>query len=247
MRNLPLDRKRYLLRQNREMRFSSSDKANVPKLSQSATLGPTKAASLIPALIPNLTGDNGVMKRFSVSSWGSPLTSQTTGSSVEAPGSPVVANNFKSPRNSIIMKDGDSPIGVDIAPLQPQTTGGLWGGWWSSSGGDSWVGSLSKSMTSPKQSKTTSFYADGLRSRRLTDIKLVKHLISLRVHLSTAKLSWVEQFLGESKGMDALAFLLANLVAKGGKHKKLSDTEESVLYEVVKCLRVLLNTEVSDL
>lgn len=86
----------------------------------------------------------------------------------------------------------------------------------------------------------------GLRSRKSTDVKLVKHLISLRVHLSTAKLSWVEQFLDEQKGMAALGTLLAELVGKGGKRKKLTDVEETVLYEVIKCLRVLLNTEVSE-
>lgn len=45
--------------------------------------------------------------------------------------------------------------------------------------------------------------------------------------------------------MEALGAILASLVGKGGKRRKLTDTEETVLLEIVKCLRVLLNTEVS--
>lgn len=75
-------------------------------------------------------------------------------------------------------------------------------------------------------------------------MKLVKHLISLRVHLSTAQLVWIEEFLRDEKGMDALGTLLAGLVGKGGKRRALTDNEESVLLELVKSLRVLLNTEV---
>jgi diaphanous 1 len=92
---------------------------------------------------------------------------------------------------------------------------------------------------------TARWYVDGIRAGRSTDIKLVKHLISLRVHLSTAKLVWIEEFVDAEKGLDALRILLADLVGKGGKRKILVDVESTVLLEVVKCLRVLLNTEVS--
>jgi diaphanous 1 len=66
----------------------------------------------------------------------------------------------------------------------------------------------------------------------------------LRVHLSTAKLVWIEEFVNEVKGLDALGTLLSELVGKGGKRRALSDVESTVLLETVKCLRVLLNTEV---
>jgi len=82
--------------------------------------------------------------------------------------------------------------------------------------------------------------------RKPSDSRLTKHLISLRVHLSTSSIAWIEQFVGQEKGMDALVTLLSSLVGKGGKNRKLSDTEESVLLEVIKCLRVLLNTGVSQ-
>jgi diaphanous 1 len=76
-------------------------------------------------------------------------------------------------------------------------------------------------------------------------MRLAKHLISLRVHLSTVKLAWIECFVGEQSGMDALGTLLIGLVGKGDT-RKLTDTEETVLLEVVRCQRVLLNTEVSN-
>lgn len=82
--------------------------------------------------------------------------------------------------------------------------------------------------------------------RKPSDSRLAKHLISLRVHLSTAQLAWIECFVAKHNGMDALGTLLYGLVGKGGKRRKLSDTEETVLLELVKCLRVLLNTEVRN-
>ena len=76
------------------------------------------------------------------------------------------------------------------------------------------------------------------------DMKLVKHLISLRVHLSTASLTWIEEFVHERRGMEVLGMLLAGLVGKSGKRKALTEVEGTVLFELIKCLRVLLNTEV---
>jgi diaphanous 1 len=50
---------------------------------------------------------------------------------------------------------------------------------------------------------------------------------------------------GPQKGLDALGQLLAGLVGKGGKKKSLGEVENTVLLEIVKCFRVLLNTDVS--
>lgn len=232
MRKLPLDRKRYLLRQNRQMRSTVSASTGASRPSHAASLGPTRASQLLPALVPQLTGDNGLMKRFSIATWGanSPVSSE------QAP-------TPSSPKPSLL-RETTRERPDDVKLLQPQSTGSLWNSWWSSSGGE--ASSPTKSRHSTKESTSAASYVQGLRSRKSTDVKLVKHLISLRVHLSTAKLSWVEQFLDEQKGMAALGTLLAELVGKGGKRKKLTDVEETVLYEVIKCLRVLLNTEVSD-
>ena len=126
---------------------------------------------------------------------------------------------------------------VDAAPLQPQATGGLWSSWWASSGGGN-------GMAAKETEKTPNWYATNIRNGRTTDTKLVKHLISLRVHLSTANLAWIEEFVTGCKGMESLGKLLASLVAKDGKRKKLQAVEETVLLEVIKCIRVLLNTDV---
>ena len=71
MRNLPSDRKLYLLRQNRQMRSTVSNNNGPSWTSHAASLGPTRASQFLPALVPQLTGDSGLMKRFSITNWGS--------------------------------------------------------------------------------------------------------------------------------------------------------------------------------
>lgn len=152
----------------------------------------------------------GLMKRFSI--WG---------------GSPTPAPAPASPSNK--------EIASEQTPISPQVTGGLWGSWWPAtpkeSGGNKDTGRT--------QAKSVEWFADGLRNGKANDMRLAKHLISLRVHLSTAKLPWIEKFLDQEKGMDALAEILSSLV---GKKRKPTETEELVLLETIKCLRVLLNT-----
>lgn len=84
-----------------------------------------------------------------------------------------------------------------------------------------------------------------LRTLKPTDPKLAKHLISLRVHLSSADLTWIEDFLEDEHGVEGLDRLLAGLVAIPEKKKSLSDTENTVVIETIKSFRALLNTEVS--
>lgn len=235
MRHLPLDRKKYLLRQNRQygsMSKASTRQSSAPGVQQPATIGHSGSGAILPQLIPQLTG-NSLIGRLSV--WGGSTTSTPSTSTPESeqPINLDAATTTNKPatvrgRKSIDETDADPP------PLQPQTTGGLWSSWWASSGG-----------TSDKaQKQTPAWYVDGLKGGRIVDMKLVKHLISLRVHLSTASLTWIEEFIQERKGMDVLGILLAGLVGKSGKRKALTEVESTVLFELIKCLRVLLNTEV---
>ena len=127
-------------------------------------------------------------------------------------------------------------------PLQPQTTGGLWSSWWVSSGGEKSTTGQSKGVA--KEAKAPKWYVDRIKGKPL-DAKLVKLLISLRVHLSTARVFWVKEFVETEAGLDALSAILASLVGKAGKRKQLTDIEEAVLLEMMKILRVLSNTEVS--
>ena len=72
---------------------------------------------------------------------------------------------------------------------------------------------------------------------------LAKHLLSLRIALATAKLSWIRQFL-DGRGFRALENVLDKTAIKqrGGKANDLDETLQS---ECVQCLRVLMNTEVT--
>jgi len=235
MRDLPLDRKKYLLRQNRQ--FGSMSKAltrqpSVPGVQQPATVGPSSSGAVLHRLVPQLTG-NGLMNRLSV--WGSSNSSapSTPAQESEQPISPDTVTTTNNPATVRSRKSIDG-AGADPQPLQPQTTGSLWNSWWTSSGG----------AADKAQKQTPKWYVDELKGGRSGDMKLVKHLISLRVHLSTASLTWIEEFVQEGRGIDVLGTLLAGLVGKSGKRKALTEVESTVLFELIKCLRVLLNTEV---
>jgi diaphanous 1 len=232
MLELPLERKRYLLRQNQEFLASTSagtlSKGSAPQVSHSERSG----SALLPRLVPQLTGGTSLMNRFSIPGWGA---SNATPPLSSADSSRSSGESDRSHKGDVELEK----ITEEIQPLQPQNTGGLWSSWWASSGGDK-----GREQASHKEmSQSAKSYADGIHTGKLTEIKLVKHLISLRVHLSTAKLAWIEEFVNKQKGLDVLGVLLSDLVGKGGKGRVL---ESTVLLEVIKCLRVLLNTEVSS-
>lgn len=194
-------------------------------------------------------------------------TGRSSGEFVTADGQGANGVNGSGSSSSKKLKNQvDKVVEESTSPLQAQTTGGLWSSWWSSSGGEkATVSSRSNSISGPNSSaalssstthshshsnsnsstsKTPTSYITALKSHKPTDSKMVKHLISLRVHLSTANLAWIGEFVDERGGLEVLGGVLAGLVGKGGKRKRLGDVEEMVLLEVIKCLRVLLNTEV---
>lgn len=244
MYGLPPDRKQYILQQHKDFRSTSSSKTSVlkgskvghaPQPSYSATYGPSSGATH-PPLTPQLTG--GLMKRFSIVGWRSASPTPTTTSGDVKRLSADIIPSEGSPRKAQMDKAADN-----TTSLQPQSTGGLWSSWWTTSGGDKDVTAGDK-VPAKNTSRSASWYVNGIRAGSVSDPKFVKHLISMRVHLSTAALVWIEEFLVEEKGMDALGTVLANLVGKGGKKRALVDIEATVLLEVIKCMRVLLNTEV---
>lgn len=223
MHRMTLEKKRQLIELVRHSQGKMGDGA-------AATYGLSSGGALLPRLVPQLTGDSGILKRFSAfPTWGPvsappPLVSKEAGRS---------SGEFDKGNRRLSVaseKAEDLPSSV-----QPQTTGSLFSGWWAVLGGETTTGS--EDATSARS------YVDGIRKARNADSKLVKHLISLRVHLSTAKISWIESFIAE-EGIIAIGGLLSSLVGKGGKRKVLTDTEGSVLLEVIKSLRVLLNTQV---
>lgn len=237
---LPLDRKKYLLRQNKQFR-TANQQVNSSMAQQSAyaaSYGPSSAAALLPKLIPQLTGDAGLIRRFSIVGWGS---GSSTASPVVSNESNSLNGEFNTPASS---HEQVTKVVEEMPPLQPQNTGSLWANWWTSSGGDKSLTAVDKSGNK-EAAKSAKWYIDGLRIGKTPDMKLVKHLITLRVHLSTAKVAFIQEFVVAEKGLTSLGSLLASLVSKGGKRRLLSELEITVLLEVLKCLRVLLNTEVS--
>lgn len=233
MHQLPADRKLYLLEQHRQYRVASAKSSS--HVAQPATYGPSSAGNLLPRLVPHLSGDSGFMRRLSITGWG--------GSSAS---SPLSASGSKrkdgklDPSNSQSSQVHGTKATEEHQPLQPQTTGGLWSSWWVSSGGEK-TATLGKNA---KEAETPKWYVDRIKGKTL-DTKLVKNLISLRVHLSTARVFWVKEFVETEAGLDGLSAILASLVGRAGKRKHLSDMEGAVLLEIIKILRVLSNTEVS--
>jgi len=76
--------------------------------------------------------------------------------------------------------------------------------------------------------------------RRIVDGSIsIKELGSLSVSLRTQPIGWVRRFL-DMQGMVALVKVLGTLSAKGIKN----ETDVTREYEIVKCLKTLLNNKV---
>lgn len=215
---LPAAKKRQIIDQARALHSTLDGRTPRPSQSRQSTLEVSGGGAFLPRLVPQLTGDSGILKRLSMVTWGT---------SAAVP--PVVSPALNQSSGEF------DKVSETMQPLQAQTGGSMFGNWWASSGGEK--NAEAESTISAKR------YVDGLRSMK-TDTRLVKHLISLRVHLSTAKLPWIEEFITED-GMNAIDSALAALVGKGGKRTVFADIESTVLLEIIKCLRVLLNTQVN--
>ena len=236
---LPPERKRYLVRQNHDFKFTNRQAPASPQAAHSPSFGPANASGLLPRLIPQLTGETGLIRRFSVIGWGSGATS-TAVPPLVSPSSTGPSGEFNS--NSSLQGNFQAHItkvAEDMQPLEAQSTGSLWTSWWASAGGE-----RPEKNGENESAQSAKWYIDGLRIGKAPDMKLVKHLITLRVHLSTAKLAFISDFVTSEKGLIGLGTILSALVGKGGKKKVLSEIETTVLLEVLKCLRVLLNTVV---
>lgn len=157
-----------------------------------------------------------------------------------------------------------------LKPMQTgaSATGSIWSNWWGSSAAPAASPSINgpngTSLAPPTNAITDKtsphYYAANLASPKLSRKDLVKTLIALRVTLSSAKLKWIETFVSSedqaAKGLEVLQSILAKetdaLVldrrtrGRGGSESSGRDElSDSVITECVKCLRGIMNTEVS--
>ncbi|PWN41049.1 hypothetical protein IE81DRAFT_315743 [Ceraceosorus guamensis] len=131
----------------------------------------------------------------------------------------------------------------------------LWSSWWG--GGVSSLTSADPSALAAGASAAPShaaeryspaFFSNALLSGKLNRKDLVKHLISLRVTLSSAKLMWIAGFL-DARGLEALENLLRLesgplLTARlGDKRQDRQEMSDVIIGECIKSLRTLMNTE----
>jgi hypothetical protein len=247
MREMTWDRKKYLIEQ------SKSRGSSVPALynnnnASSATVGPAGASSLVPKLLPQLTG--GALGRFTVARFGSwtaataPHGANTSFSSGDiSPKSPKGSikrqMSFGSRRTSL------EPTAEEISglaspprspPLSPKAS--LWASWWGTPGqpvtaegerssdkGKSAVAELTRlgqaaGASSPRVNQSTvTPYVAGIAGSKTNSTTLVKHLVSLRIHAATAKLDWIKEFVGPGQGMEALSALIVALVRNRDKRQ----------------------------
>ncbi|KAJ7627858.1 armadillo-type protein [Mycena polygramma] len=209
MYDLSPEHKRFLLEQHRQDAAKPAPSTQ-PGQTGSYNINPARAAAM---LVPQLTGDAGLLRRFSMAGWGAaPSVVAEESSGIKFDQAPTHVGR----------------VAEELQPLQAQSTGG-WSSLWVSSGGDT-----------AESTRSARWYVDGLRTAKV-DRKLVKHLIALRVHLLTVQVGWIEQFVDAEHGWDALGTLLSALVGKGGKRQDLSEAETAVLLEAIRCLRILLN------
>lgn len=247
MRQLPEDRKRFLVLQHRQ--------------SHPQVVEPLRATKTGPA-------DEGLLsnvKRFSLATvgWGASIPDEPSPTPVR----PVTTfgSSISSQASSVASSRPPSPPPSQSLPAQPTGSSSSWTSWWSSSistatgtgqnGGERakdtpqfYVDQMSSTLVQPFLEVRTNLRTDTVPLySKISQRSLVKHLIALRVRLSTAKLSWTQEFLGSAKGLDALQDLLGKIaLRKVNKGETPTEEDRAVQSEILKCLRVLMNTDVSS-
>ncbi|ODN75497.1 hypothetical protein L202_06627 [Cryptococcus amylolentus CBS 6039] len=224
-------RKALILSQNRRSSVSSNTSPTCP--SNPATFFSLSAGTNIglTRLLPQYTGpsfasyeqghkeeggasgEEGWAKRFSLTSfkdWTAPSASPAAVAEAHESTPEPAPEAAKEPH-------------ISAKPMEKQGTGGLWA-WWTGA-------------SKPEDGSPAAFI-EGLEQRRPSSVQ-VKHLLSLRVTLSTAKLSWIHEFL-HLKGIVHLGALLERAAKK---HLEKGDVEEQIVWEVVKSLRILMNID----
>lgn len=202
----------------------------------------TATATLRRASTRSASGSLDGLKRLSLGSI------VRTGPSTDAPISDSsrlsLENSERESLDSIPESADNALVPPPPAPLLQSNTG--WASWFS-------AGSPAKPLSTRRHDSpdvtpsahtakdTPAFYIQQIQMTKSSQIALVKSLIALRVRLSTSQLSWMSEFLSLS-GTKALQTVLDS---PGNGNSTLAESRETVQAECVRCLRVILNVEVS--
>ncbi|SAM77134.1 related to Diaphanous protein homolog 1 [Ustilago bromivora] len=276
---LPDDRKRFLISQNEAARTSTPSKPRSSMSQQvdkpvSPTLSNNSETMGRSSVLPS-----GWSNRFSISSIATWATHETQGfgpgtaKDVDGGASPraslsgdVSSQGSSSTRPTTVLSETgslgsmDSKVhhnGEHTNTIRANHTGSstgitasLWSSWWGGGSTLSATGGSNEAGVGNERNAAlgnVSKLKDGKLSRK----DLFKHLLSLRVTLSSAKLSWIDSFL-QCDGLGALEQIMqieadgivnslnSNKQGKQAERKEMSD---AILLEAVKCLRTLMNIE----
>ncbi|SPO21738.1 related to Diaphanous protein homolog 1 [Ustilago trichophora] len=275
---LPDDRKRFLISQNEAAKTSTPSKSRTSTAQQgdnpvSPTLSSTSETMGRNSVIPA-----GWSNRFSISSIATWATSDTQGSgagsakNVDSVASPraslsgdVSSQGSASTRPTTVISETGSLGSVDSKPhnhgehtntIKANHTGSsagvtasLWSSWWG--GGSTIAGSSGQHDQGDGNERSVALgHVSKLKDGKLSRKDLFKHLLSLRVTLSSAKLSWIDSFL-HCDGLGALEQIMQqetdgivnSLNSKQAKQVERKEMSDVILLEAVKCLRTLMNIE----
>jgi diaphanous 1 len=99
-----------------------------------------------------------------------------------------------------------------------------------------WTSWFSAPNASKELQETPAWFVQQLQNAKHSPQALTKTLIGLRVRLATEQLGWIKDFVDTCAGVAAISELL--------KKNKSMEADDGLKLECVKCLRILLNTEV---
>ena len=196
MRALDEDKKRVLLIQHQQLH-------GVDTLRPHRT-GPGNRQMPMDAFVHAGERGGGVLsiKRFSIAGWSSNTEDTPKTASPTLSDSESFSSGLSSP---VIFNSPPIP-----SPLLQTATG--WTSWFSA-GSPAKLSASSISLAN-KPKDTPAWYIQQISSKRIMQKDLVKHLIALRVRLSTQQLPWIEEFLNRD-GVEVLEELLKIVVTKG--------------------------------
>ncbi len=272
---LPEDRKRFLISQNEAAKSSTPSKPRGSVVHQGDNPVSPSLSNTPETMGRNSVIPTGWSNRFSISSIATWASNDAQGSGA---GSAKDVDGVASPRASMsgdvssqgsgstrpttvlsetgslgsldskVHVNGEGTIRANHTGSSAGVTSSLWSNWWG--GGSTIAGASQIGQGGEHERNAAMGHVSKLKDGKLSRKDLFKHLLSLRVTLSSAKLSWIDSFL-HCDGLGALEHIMQletdgivnSLNSKQAKHAERKDMSDAILLEAVKCLRTLMNVE----